>query len=93
MTKHEILVMLREKHGLTLEGARAIYDDIIGAKRQTLIKEGYLSIGDFGTFTVVKRAGRTVMHPSTQKPVKIPAKKSVKFALAGALKQDLGKRR
>ncbi len=91
MTKHDILVMLRDKHGLTLEGARAIVDDTLNAMRATLIEEGFLSIKDFGTFAVVERASRTVMHPLTQKPVKIPAKRSVKFTLANALKSDLAK--
>jgi DNA-binding protein HU-beta len=92
MTKHDILVMLRDKHGLTLEGARAIVDDTLSAMRATLVEEGFLSIKDFGTFTVVERASRTVMHPSTQKPLTIPAKRSAKFTLAGALKADLSKK-
>jgi nucleoid DNA-binding protein len=87
LTKQDAIQLLREKHGLTVETSRDIVEDVVGAFVESIVRTGYLSVKGLGTFTVVKRAGRSVQHPSTQERMKIPTHNGVRFALAAVLKE------
>ncbi|RPJ61675.1 MAG: HU family DNA-binding protein [Acidobacteria bacterium] len=70
-------------------------NEVMNALEKNL--QGALSQGDkvtlvgFGTFSVSQRAARTGRNPQTGKPIKIAAKKVVRFAPGKALKDSVAK--
>ena len=56
-----------------------------GLKRSK--KEGSFTIGNFGTFTIVKRKGR---NPRTGEAMRIKASKALKFRAAKPLRETAG---
>ncbi len=59
-----------------------------GLKRSK--KEGRYAIGNFGTFTVVKRKGRKGRNPQTGEAIRIRASKVLKFRPSAALRRAAG---
>jgi DNA-binding protein HU-beta len=59
---------------------------------QAALKNGdKVTLVGFGTFSVAQRAERTGRNPQTGKPIKIGAKKVVRFAPGKALKDAVAK--
>jgi DNA-binding protein HU-beta len=59
---------------------------------QDALKSGdKVTLVGFGTFSVAQRAERTGRNPQTGKPIKIGAKKVVRFAPGKALKDAVAK--
>ncbi len=79
MTKAELIGVMAKEAGLTRAAAGATLDAYIGTVTKELKKSGRLGIVGFGTFSLVKRKARTGRNPQTGKPIKIAAKKVVKF--------------
>lgn len=50
-------------------------------------KDGKVTLVGFGTFSVVKRKARIGRNPQTGEPLKIKAKKVVKFSVGKKLKE------
>ncbi|MDO9027822.1 MAG: HU family DNA-binding protein [Candidatus Roizmanbacteria bacterium] len=65
------------------EAVELIFDEIT----KTLSKGQEVAITGFGSFRVVKRAGRTGVNPRTGEKIQIPAVKVPKFRAGKALKE------
>lgn len=65
--------------------AQALLDNII----VELGKGNRLEFRDFGVFEVRQRAPRTAQNPKTLDPVKVPAKRTVKFKPGNMMKQAI----
>jgi DNA-binding protein HU-beta len=65
--------------------ARAL-DALVGAIKDTLKKNGSVTLVGFGTFSVGKRAARAGRNPRTGAEIKIKAAKVPKFRAGKALK-------
>jgi DNA-binding protein HU-beta len=80
---------------VTIVGKKTVAEDAINCVLDTIA--GYLKKGDkvtligFGTFSVVKRAARTMRNPQTGKPIKVKAKKVPKFVAGKKLKDMVAK--
>ena len=83
MNKTELIDAVAEKAGITKVDAKKAVEAVMCATEETLKKGDKLTLVGFGTFSVADRAARTGRNPQTGKPVKIAAKKVVKFK-AGA---------
>ena len=88
MNKAELIDSIAAEAKLTKADAKRALDAFIGATAKTLKKGDSLVLIGFGTFKVTNRAARNGRNPQTGKPIKIKAKKVVKFK-AGA---DLSKK-
>lgn len=69
----------------TGSAVQAVFDALI----QAIKRDGRISYPDFGTFTVKTRAARQGRNPRTNKPLTIPASKTVGFKAAPKFKGSL----
>ncbi len=79
MNKAELISAIAAKSGLTKAASKKALDATIASITEALSKGEKVSLVGFGTFSVVKRAARTGVNPSTKQAIKIPAKKVAKF--------------
>jgi len=87
MNKSQLIDAIAKEAGLTKVAAGNALGATVTAITKSLKKgEGVVLIG-FGSFGVAKRAARTGRNPQTGKPLKIAAKKVVKFKAGAALKK------
>ncbi|NDY56865.1 HU family DNA-binding protein [Desulfovibrio sulfodismutans] len=88
MGKEALTMMVKEKAGLDNKAqAAAAVDAILDAVREELAVGGTVSLKNFGTFSVVARAGRTGKNPRTGQPLAIAPSKSVKFSPGKEMKE------
>ncbi|MFN3921485.1 MAG: HU family DNA-binding protein [Caldimicrobium sp.] len=90
MNKADLVKRMAEIAGTTKANAEKLLDAFMQAVEEAISKEDKVVLVGFGTFQVVKRAARSGRNPRTGEPLKIPAKKVVKFTpgkkLEGAVK-------
>ena len=90
MNKTELIGAIAAESKLTKVDVKKALDALISVTAKTLKKGDKITLVGYGTFSVVKRSARNGRDPRTQKVIKIPAKKVVKFkagaGLAGSVK-------
>ncbi len=79
MNKADLVKRMAEIAGTTKANAEKLLDAFMQAVQEAISKGDKVVLVGFGTFQVVKRAERTGRNPRTGEPLKIPAKKVVKF--------------
>lgn len=93
MTKNELARELAEELELprkqVLELIETLFDKITG-----VLKTGdKVQLAPFGLFRVRDRAARIARNPMTGEPVKVPAKRVLKFTPSKALKEEVMSKR
>jgi DNA-binding protein HU-beta len=83
MNKAELISAIAENSGLSKVDSKKALDAFLGSVASTLKAGDKIALVGFGTFSVVNKAARTGINPATKQPIKIAAKKVVKFK-AGA---------
>ena len=83
MNKAELIDAIAAESKLSKADSKRALDAFTNATSKSLKKGEKLILIGFGTFSIVERAARTGRNPQTGKPIKIKAKKVVKFK-AGA---------
>jgi Bacterial nucleoid DNA-binding protein len=86
MNKTEFVNAIAAKAGLTKVDSKKAVDAFVATVSEELSKGGKVSLLGFGSFSVVTRAERKGVNPSTKKPITIPAGKKVKFSTGNELK-------
>lgn len=86
MNKLEMVEHIAKSADISKAAAGRALEALITAVRQTLKKNGSVTLVGFGTFQVAKRKQRTGRNPRTNQPIKIPAAKVPKFKPGKALK-------
>ena len=91
MTKSQIADHVAQKAGLTKKAAVQLLDDFAAlAYREA---KNVFVLPNFGRLVLANRKARMGRNPQTGEPIKIPAKRVVKFRLAKSLKDSvLGKK-
>ncbi|MGC8871568.1 MAG: HU family DNA-binding protein [Caldimicrobium sp.] len=79
MNKADLVKRMAEIAGTTKANAEKLLDAFMQAVQEAISKEDKVVLVGFGTFQVVTRSERTGRNPRTGQPLKIPAKKVVKF--------------
>lgn len=79
MNKAELINHISEGTHLSKAEAAKALDAFTGAVKKALKRGDKVTLVGFGTYSVGKRNARTGRNPKTGKPIKIPAKKVVKF--------------
>jgi len=79
MNKTELIDAIAAASGLTKVDSKKALDGYLGAVTAELKKGGKVTLVGFGTYSVVQKKARTGINPKTKKPIKIAAKKVVKF--------------
>lgn len=85
MTKAELIGAMAKGAGVSKAAAAKALETFTSEAAKELKKSGKLGLVGFGTFSVAKRKARTGRNPQTGKPIKIAAKKVVKFKAGKAL--------
>jgi DNA-binding protein HU-beta len=83
VNKAELIDAIAAESQLSKADSKRALDALINATTKSLKKGEKLILIGFGTFSIAERAARTGRNPQTGKPIKIKAKKVVKFK-AGA---------
>ncbi|WP_457560825.1 HU family DNA-binding protein [Caminibacter sp.] len=89
MKKTELISAVAEKTGLSKKDVHAVIDATIETIEEALKKGEKVSFIGFGNFEPVTRAPRVARVPGTNKEVKIPETKTVKFKVGKKLKELL----
>ena len=89
MNRTELAAVVAEKTGMTKVDAKKAVDAALEAIEEALVANDTVALLGFGTFSVVERAERQGVNPSTGAKITIAAKKSVKFKAGSALNAKL----
>ncbi|MCD6490422.1 MAG: HU family DNA-binding protein [Thermodesulfobacterium sp.] len=79
MNKAELVKRMAEIAEVPKAAAEKLLDAFMKAVEEAISKGDKVILVGFGSFQVTKRAAREGRNPRTGKPIKIPAKKVVKF--------------
>ncbi|KAA6325973.1 DNA-binding protein HU [termite gut metagenome] len=85
MNKSELITAIASESGLSKIDSKKALDAFISSVSSTLKSGDKIVLVGFGTFSVANRKERTGINPATQKTIKIPAKKVVKFKAGSEL--------
>jgi nucleoid DNA-binding protein len=85
MIKNDLAKELMEKDGLTMLQAQDVVDHVVEGIQGALRRGEKVTFRGIGIFCVVDTKARMGRNPKTGEPVKIPAKKKVKFKVAEGL--------
>ena len=91
MNKEELISAMAKESGLTKADARKALDAFMSSVKKTVAKNDKVTLVGFGSFEVVQRKAREGRDPRTGKPIKIPAKKVVKFKAGSTLSSAVQK--
>ncbi len=87
MNKGELVERMAQAAGISKTAADSALNAFMDAVTDALESGDKVVLVGFGTFSVSKRKARTGRNPQTGKPMKIPAKKVVKFKAGTKLAQ------
>lgn len=90
LTQTEIVSELAEKSGLKKADVKGMFDALAALAAGEVKKNGEFTLPGFGKLVKATRKAREGRNPATGKPIKIPAKTTVKFRLGKAMKDAVG---
>jgi len=89
MNKAELISRVARDTRITKVQAARVVDSMLEHITRALKKGERASLVGFGTFTVARRRARTGRNPQTGTPIKIPARRVVRFASGKSLKSEV----
>lgn len=92
MNKSELVDVVAGDVELSKTKVAEVINSALDAMSTALKSGDSITFVGFGSFNVVKRAARTGSNPRTGKPLKIKAKKAVRFKTGKALKVLVNKK-
>ena len=92
LTQTEIVNTLSESSGLKKTEVKAMFDAIAALATDEVKKNGEFTLPGFGKLVKATRKAREGRNPATGKPIKIPAKTTVKFRPGKAMKDAVGEK-
>ena len=91
MTKEDFVVKLAQAGKVTKKQADEMFSTFVDMVAASIKKGERVALPGLGVFSVIQKKARTGRNPGTGAPIKIPARKAVKFSVSSVLKQDLNK--
>jgi len=91
MTKKDLAAKMAASAGISKAAAEKALAGAIDAMEKALKKGERISLVGFGTFSTVERKARQGRNPQTGKPIKIKARKVVKFKVGKRLADKVKK--
>lgn len=92
MTQSDTINHLADKTGLKKSEAKEFFNALADLATSEVKKNGEFTIPGFGKLVKTQRKAREGRNPATGKPIKIPAKTTVKFRIGKALKDAVAKK-
>jgi DNA-binding protein HU-beta len=90
MTKPELIRALAEDFELPRKQVQELVEAVIEKITGVLQSGDKVQLPPFGQFRVRDRAARIARNPQTGEPVKVPAKRVLRFTASRALKEAVG---
>jgi DNA-binding protein HU-beta len=90
LTQTEIVSQMAEKTGLKKTQVKDFMNNLAGLAASEVKRAGEFVLPGFGKLVVSNRKAREGRNPSTGAPIKIAAKKTVKFRVGKGLKDAVG---
>lgn len=91
ITKKELVDRICDQTGQSRVKVKDTLQRFLDLIIQELGKGNRLEFRDFGVFEVKVRAARTAQNPKTLQPVRVPAKRTVKFKVGRTMRDHLAK--
>ena len=92
MTQTEIVNHMADKTGMKKADAKEFFNALSELATSEVKKNGEFTIPGFGKLVKAQRKAREGRNPATGKPIKIPAKTTVKFRVGKAMKDAVAKK-
>ena len=89
MTQSQIIQKLADECQMTKKTTRAIMENLAQTAIREVKKNGVFVLPGIGRLVRVERKARKGRNPATGEPIKIPAKKVVKFRVAQGAKDAI----
>jgi DNA-binding protein HU-beta len=89
MNKAQLVSSMAEKSGLSKVDSKKALEAFLTSVSSSLKDGQKIVLVGFGTFSVVSKAERMGINPATKKPIKIAAKKAVKFKAGAELASEI----
>jgi DNA-binding protein HU-beta len=86
MNKQDLLAKIAKETGLSKTAASAAIESAMDGITKALKKGDSITFVGFGTFKTSQRKARTARNPQTGAPIKIKARRVVRFTAGKALK-------
>ena len=86
MNKAELIEKMAGDTKLSKAAVKSVLESFIDSVQGALKKNNSVVLTGFGTFTVIKRKGRTGVNPASGERMTIPAKRVPKFRAGKQLK-------
>jgi DNA-binding protein HU-beta len=86
MNKQELIAKIAKDTGVSKTSASAAVDSFFEGVTKALKKGDSITFVGFGTFKTSQRKARTARNPQTGSPIKIKARRVVRFTAGKALK-------
>jgi DNA-binding protein HU-beta len=90
MTKNELVRELAEDFELPRRQVAELMESMLERMTDVLKSGDKVQLPPFGQFRVRDRAARIARNPQTGEPVKVPAKRVLRFTAARSLKEAVG---
>ena len=87
MTKSQLVQKLAESAELSKKQADAVLQSLVDLTVGSVRKGDPVKIPGLGTFRKVQTKARVGRNPQTGEPIKIPARKKVRFSVAKTFKE------
>ncbi len=91
MTQTDIVNHMADKTGMKKSDAKDFFGALADLAMSEVKKNGEFTIPGFGKLVKAERKAREGRNPATGKPIKIPAKTTVKFRVGKAMKDAVAK--
>jgi DNA-binding protein HU-beta len=93
MNRSQLVGIIAKKATLSKVQVGKVLDLVVASVQDTLKKGERVRMFGLGSFSVVKRAARKGIVPTTKKSITIPAKKVVRFKTSKTLRDIVAKSR
>lgn len=89
MTKSQLVQKLADGSGVTKKQAATMLEQLVEVTVGSVRKGDPVKIPGLGTFRKVQTKARMGRNPQTGEPIKIPARKKVRFSVAKTFKESV----
>lgn len=87
MNKNDLKRFVKEQTGVTLKEAGVVIDAVLSGIKEGAVKDGKVTLVNFGSFNLKEQAPRKARNPRTGEPIDVPAKTVVKFKPSANFKE------
>ena len=89
MNKTDLCRLVAERTGVSQHQTRLTINTMLKCIERVLVLGGRVSIRDFGTFSLKKKAARKIWNPLTEEFMEVPERMGVKFEAGKGLKKKM----